>query len=219
MNSDEIQALINLGIGLASPFLGRPTTWYRPECGDICPIDQRCQMGTLSVRFDTDPQFSSTKSPMPGKPQWYALYDRTLTQVGDYLVSDQGTFFVSSQVNLLPTQVVQCNRTVTISRQTEGKASFDPASAYGGDQSRTEELIIYRQYPASLLTKSRGERGDTNLPGDVKLGTYELLIPQLGDTTIRSADRVTDDLGQLYSVSSAEQSPLGWRCLVVATET
>jgi hypothetical protein len=219
MNSDQIQALINLGASLATPFLGRTTQWYRPT-DPTCPaLDPANQMGTLSVRFDTDPSFKSTKPPLLGKPQWYGLYDRTNTQVGDYLVSDQGTFYIESEVNLMPTAVIQCNRTITISRKTLGNPSSQPGKAYGGDRKNHDDVILYPDFPASLLTKSRGERGDTNLPKDVKLGTYEILLPNVGKVTIHSADRIRDDLGYLYSVSSVELTPLGYRLLVVATQT
>jgi hypothetical protein len=220
VNYALIQSKINAGNQKAANALGQSMQWYRPM-GNRPAIDPDALMGSILVYLDPTYAFDASKPSQYGKPQFGALFDRTLTLVGDYLVGPQGTYYIASQQDLLPTQVIQCNRVVSVLRQTGGQPSFDPAQAYGGGHSKTSWETIYCQFPASVLTKSRGERGDTSLPGDVKLGTYEVLIPTLGydDTIIKSADRLTDDLGQLYSVSSAEQTPLGWRLLIVATQT
>lgn len=218
MDADDIQALINLGYGLGAQFLGRSASWYRPFDPTRPAISDLTLQGSILLRVDPNPSFNASRPMQYGKPVLYGLYDRTNTLPGDYLVSDQGTYLIASQENLNPALLVQCNTTVTITRPSLAYPNHDPSMAYAGAPG--SDTVILQQFPASLLDKSRGEKGPVGLALDAqKIGTYEMLLPILpGSTIIMTNDYVIDQQGNRYSVSAPESSPLGWR-VEITSET
>jgi hypothetical protein len=143
-----------------------------------------------------------------GKASWYALVDGTNLEVGDYFVGPQGTFFVAALQSLLPILVVECNRTVSIFRP-QGQTGLG-LGAYGGNTDATETLLVAGR-PCSILQGTKGEKAESNLPGDVRNPWWTLLIPY-GAVDLTMDDIVVDDLGRRYALSSVELSDLGYRC-------
>jgi hypothetical protein len=142
-----------------------------------------------------------------GKATWYALVDGTNLEVGDYFVGPQGTFFVATLQSLLPILVVECNRTVSIFRpQAQAGLGLGP---YGGNTDTTETLLVSGR-PCSILQGTKGEKADTNLPGDVRSPWWSILMPYAG-VDITFDDIIVDDLGRRYAISSPELSDRGWR--------
>ena len=188
MNGPELQAKLYAGYVKAALRLGTPYLQYRPT-GPANPIASGNLVQSLTAAFDPAPGFEFHHPALFGKPVWYALLDGTQTVVGDYLVGSAGTYFIAAMQPLLPIAAV----------------------LIAG--SEAAELTAW---PASVLTKSRGEMGDTRLPGDVKLPWSEILLPY-GGIELRFGDVILDDNAVRYTVSATERTDLGWRLLAVQT--
>jgi hypothetical protein len=170
-----------------------------------------------------------------GKSTWYALMDGTSLQVGDYFIGQApggslllenggnlmlengsemllegnplGTFFIAAMQLLLPILVIQCNRTISISRPQA--QSGMGAQSYSGMTS-ANEIPIVTGVPCSILQGTKGEKNETALPGDTRSPWWTILLPaSVG--RIMLGDLLIDDLGQRYVVSSPELTALGWR--------
>ena len=190
----SIQATIYAGYGIAASVLGVPCQQYRPTGPNnlvATPI------ATLQAAFDTRPDFSFKAPSLYAKPQWYGLFDASTVQVGDYIIHPTlGTFFVASLEPLHSPLLNSCNRTISVMRPNPASgAGF--VSDYGGDNP-ADELPILTAWPVSLLTKSRGERGDTNLPGDTRIPWVEVLMPALSGYAVKFSDVVCDEAGTRY---------------------
>jgi hypothetical protein len=142
-----------------------------------------------------------------GKPTWYALVDGTDLEVGDYFVGPGGVFFIAALQSLLPILVVECNRTVSIFRPQE-QAGLG-LGAYGGNTAATETLLFAGR-PCSILQGTKGEKTESNLPGDVRAPWWNILMPYAG-VNLTTDDVIVDDLGLRYVLSSVELSDLGFR--------
>ena len=198
----DFTALWNIGPSITGQTIGTPYQQFRgPTTGQ--PI------GTVKAWITADNKGEASKPFVFGKPVGASLHDPTKTQVGDYLVGAQGTFFVASQDVPAPIQVVKCNRVVTLLRPDadgSGVGSLPP----GGQTAGTDNALI-TAWPASVLIKTRGEAGQALLPGDTKLALFETLLPATIGVTLRTSDLMTDDQGRRFTVSAAELTDLGWR--------
>jgi hypothetical protein len=141
-----------------------------------------------------------------GKATWYALFDATSANVGDYLLGPAGTYFIAALQLLLPILVVECNRTATVYRpQVQTGADGE----YAGTTTENETPIM-TGWPCSILQGTKGEKNESNLPGDTRSPWWTILLPY-ADIQILPNDIITDDQGIRYVVSSPELSDLGWR--------
>jgi hypothetical protein len=143
-----------------------------------------------------------------GKPTWYALVDGTDLAVGFYFQGPQGTFFIATMQALLPILVVSCNRVVNIFRPYS-QTGITGRAPYGGNTDKNSKLLVAGR-PCSILQGTKGEKGDAQLPGDVRSPWWTVLIPQ-ADTDIRMDDIIKDDRGVRYVVSSSELTDMGFR--------
>jgi hypothetical protein len=188
----RIQSKINKGNGIAAKYLGAPFTQYRPT-DPLDPLGN--PIGSLISDFDADPAFSHRA---PGKYDnaiFYGLFDATYVRRGDYLVGpNRETYFVAGIEPNKPIMCVKCNRSAGFMRPNPNPAGDQ---FYGGDL-RGAETTILAGWPISQLQGTKGERGQANLPGDV---------------------RMSDDIGRFWTISSAELTDLGWRLTAVLAET
>jgi len=202
-----IQKAIYNGYQQAANVLGAPFDLFRPSGADT-PIQQANRVGTFNASFDYS-VYTFGKPGLYGKPVAYALIDGAQLEVGDYLQGDSGTFFVATLQPLLPIAVVCCNATLNVLRPYS--APGVGALPYGGDI-RSEEVPVMTAFPGSVLTKSRGEKGEVNLPGDVKVAWFEVLLPYIG-AEIKFADVIDMDNGMRLKVGTVERTDLGFRLL------
>jgi len=153
-----------------------------------------------------------------GKATWYCLADGSLLAVGDYLVQPDGSvFFIAGLQDLLPIFVVGCNRTVDVLRPQQ--LSGVGAVGYGGNTAATETSLV-TQFAASILQGTKGEKSPVDLPGDVRIPWWAILLPVLpGGVALRTGDIINDDLARRYIISSAELTDLGWRITAMQAET
>jgi hypothetical protein len=206
-----IQAVIDQGRGIAAAIAGEPFGWFRPSSAAF-PLAAGNRLGTAMVLLEPGflPKFN--RPALYGKPLYEAIMDATLTAVGDYLIAADGTaYFIISQDSLLPVAVVACNRELNVLRAAG--ATGVGAQSYGGDITANETPLM-QAWPASVLTKSRGELGSTGLADDVKLPWSEVLVPYCG-TDILFDDVLIDENGLRYLVSATERTVLGWRLMAV----
>ena len=212
-NHASILAHVNFGYGKAAQFLGAPFQQYRPT-DPLNPLG--ISLGSLMADFDIDPKFSYKAPSTYGKPLYYGLFDATNVRVGDYLVGAEGTFFVANMEPNKPVLCVSCNRTVGIFRPQPTPVG---PGYYGGDRRSGGEQTLMTGVPVSELQGIRGERGPANLPGDTRMPWIAVLLPAIGGVEIEAADRMNDDLGRWFTVSSAELTNLGWRLTAILADT
>ena len=202
-----IISAINRGLGQAARRLGETVTQYRPY-SPLAPLDPSAVISVFKGAFDAEPTLQMSAPVVVGKSLFYLLADATNLQIGDYLVSAANSFFVASMEDLRAPIVLRTNAVLTLVRPSVGLlAGLNPP---GGDSSAVE-ITVLAGWPASVLTAGRGERGDVNLPGDVRMGSWQILLPQTLGVDIRGSDILVDQTGLRHIVMSAEQSPMGWR--------
>ncbi len=201
MDARTLQDRISKGMGVAARRAGCRTTVYRPG-GAVQPISPRNKLLELAVVFTP---FGGRAEAAYGQPLWRGAYDAAYTQAGDYLVAPSATYFVASQQPGLEVQCVLTNRVVSIVR---------PAPATQGGYSgffATSGEAVLTAWPACLM-ESGGQAAGGRV-GETRFGGWTLLLPVL-PAVPQVADVVSDDLGGVYVVGSAEQSRLGWRLMV-----
>lgn len=206
MDGAKIQARVYRGYAKAADKIGLPHQVYRAAGGDD-PLAAGNLVATLRASLNAE-DMKYGRPNKYGKPTWFAIFDGAQTQVGDYLKGPSGTFFIAAQQALLPILAVECNRTINILRPQQQTGVG--AVGYGGDTDDNETLLM-QAWPASVLQGSKGEKNETNLPGDVRSPWWAVLLPALPGVLLRTADIITDDLGRRLLVSSAELTDMGWR--------
>ena len=216
MNNATLQAKICSGYAKAAARLGSRYMRYRPR-GAGAVLTPENMIGPVTAAFDVDPGFTFKAPSKYTNPIFYTLLDGNLVQPSDYLVGVDGTFFVAGMQSLVPILCLQCNVNLTISRPP-GNTGHG-AQPYGG-LIPGADIPVIASWPASVLQGTKGEKGDTNLPGDVRMPWYAAKLPNLpGGALIKTADEVVDSTGARYKVSSAELTGLGWRLTLALTET
>lgn len=227
MDGARLQDLISRGMGTAARQAGVPCDAYRP-CGGLHPLAETNRFLRVSAAFNAaDPAFREANA--YGRPVWYGVFDSAYTRPGDYLVecaASRRIWFIAAQPHLLPVVCVLTNRLASFARPAPPR--LPGINSYGGVL-RNELVPLMSHWPASVLAGGTGEREPAELPSDVRLGGYSVLLPasvqngadsegRMG-ITLRADDLMTDDLGRTYVVSSAELSELGWRLLVKLATT
>lgn len=213
MDAATLQQKIYAGYGKAALRIGPSYNQYRPSSA-INPF-QGGPLQSLYASFNAEDMTYSRPNKY-GKATWFCLVDGTQTQVGDYLINGEKTYFIAAQQDTLPILAVECNRTINIFRpQQQTQPGVNP---YGGtiDANQTELLS---GWPASILQGTKGEKDGAVLPGDVRLPWWAILLPAYPGVTLLTADIITDDINRRYIISSAELTDLGWRLTCMQAQT
>jgi hypothetical protein len=213
-----IQTKVNQGFSIVAAAAGTSCQWYRPSSAQS-PILGGNWMGTLQVLFDTAPNLMQRTPRRRDKPEeWFGAFDTTGVAVGDYLTTPSSeTVFIAAIDPFRPARLVLCNRTVDI-RQPAAKIGYGAIAGYGGD-TRAAEMVLAGCWPCAVVQGSKGETGDTRLPGDVKLPWSIVLLPTIPGVVLRNDLIMIDDLNFRHVISQAELTPLGWRLSVVLETT
>jgi hypothetical protein len=213
MDAAGIQAKINRGYGIAARYLGAPFKQYRPT-DPMNPLGNL--LGTVMADFDIDPAFSHKAPSKYGNPIYYGLFDATSVVPGDYLVGTDSTFAVVGMEPNKPPICISCNRTVDFIRPQPAPIGPD---FYGGDQRGGGEVPLMSGWPASELQGIRGEKGPNPLPGDTRMPWTAILVPAFAGVTLEASDRMSDDIGRFWTLSSTELTNLGWRITAILADT
>jgi hypothetical protein len=217
MDATKLQAKINGGYAKAAQRLGLSCGQYRPTSALTAAIAPGNRLRAILASFNAE-DMKYSKPNKYGKATWYCLADGSLLKVGDYLVQPDGSaYFIAGMQLHLPIFVVGCNRTVDILRPQQ--ASGVGAVGYGGNIAATETPLV-TQFAASILQGTKGEKSPVDLPGDVRIPWWAVLLPVLpGGVSLRTGDIINDDMARRYIISSAELTDLGWRITAMQAET
>jgi len=192
---------------------------YRPASANN-PVSGT-PLATIPAIFSQDANLSFSHPANYEKESWFGAFDLTQAEVGDYLVGQQGTFFVASTAPQSPfsaPRCVLCNIVINVLRQPEDAVGAVGPLSYGGDVS-SNEVMIMQGWPAGVLETKRATRGATNLPGDEDMAWFDVYLPLYAGTLITQNDILVDQTGRRYRVSGIELTTLGWRLHVVVTMT
>jgi hypothetical protein len=143
-----------------------------------------------------------------GEALWHGIFDASYTKVGDYLVLNNGTFFIASQEPLLPVLCVKATRTVSIVRPDMQASAA--GNAYGGYTSGSSSSLM-EGWPASVLGENRSSASSTDLPTDQTIPYWSILLPAVTSVILSPGDLITDDLKRTATIAGTELTTLGWR--------
>lgn len=206
MDQAGIQTKVHYGYRKAAQYLGAPFNHYRP-IDPLYPLDEK--LGTVMADFDTSPVFSYKNPGKYASAVYYGLFDGTNVLHGDYLIKPDETdkWFVAGIEPNKPYLCVRCNQVISIKRPSAAQ----PNRSYYGGGRRTDEDLLMEGWPASILQGTKGERGIVDLPGDTRMSWIIVLLPSALEMSIRAFDRLYDDAGRAWVLSSVERTNLGWR--------
>lgn len=204
-----LQDRISRGLGTAARALGQPTDAFRPR-GPHHPLAMENRYLRLFAHFMPGRAAISSAS-SSGGATWQGFFDSAYTKVGDYLVQGGETFFIAAQPHLGNVVCVQTNRTLSIHRRTTpeeiGGAAYEA-------EVPTPPPSILTEWPAHVVSAGNGSNSGARLPDDLPTGQWRVQLPILPNTILRAGNIVTDDLGRHGTVTSFEQTAIGWRLLV-----
>jgi len=214
MALDHIQDRIRWGLNVAARNVGATTDAYRPA-GISAPIVPCNRFLRFHAAF-SGPDNRFLRPNGYGVAIWHGVFDAAYTRVGDYLVQEQGTWFIAAQQDLLPVLCVKADRVVSFSR------SDAPSSAgvntYSGVTTATNTPLL-TDWPASILGVGGSGTPKADLPSDASVPYWTILMPAFGDIVLLPGDLVEDDIGRNATVVAAELSALGWRITVQQSST
>ena len=212
MDAARITSVVNRGYGIAARKIGPVFDVYRPSTATADPIVPLNKVRTLNATFVVAGKgYVFNKALTSGDAWVHGLLDPTNLEIGDYFVNaDHGTFFLSGTGHILPILCVACTQNrITIARPNTA-ASFG-LNGYGGSMPSNEDDILV-DWPASLrIGGSARPGGGDDLPMDVGVGDWGLILPPLpGGVTIRSSDVLTDEMNTRFIIGACELTQYGW---------
>lgn len=214
MDGARLQDRVYKGYGKAAQYIGLPFAQHRPV-GATNPLTASPLNAALLASFNAE-DMKYGRPNKYGKATWYCLADGRLLQVGDYLIGNGQTFFIAALQSILPILAVECNTTLNITRP-QVQTQVGGITDYEGTTAANESPLM-TGFPASVLQGSKGEKGDFQLPGDVRNAWWIVLFPYAG-VTLRSGDLIYDFIGRRYVISSAELTDAGWRLTAIQGQT
>lgn len=204
-NQASIQKHINYGYGKVAQHLGASYQWYRATSVSN-PIVPANMVGTIMCHFDSQYTFAAIK-PDLFNPIWAIAVDRTLLNVGDYLIGAMGTFFMFTEDPILPSSCVSCNTNINVYRPGGGQQVGN--GYYGGNAQGYGDTLMLN-WPASVLTGTKGEASKSGVIGDTRLQWFTIMVPDAG-VLIKANDLATDAHGRRMTISAVELTSLGYR--------
>jgi hypothetical protein len=206
VNSRKIQDRLYFGLGLSARFVGQSTDAFRPA-GPDNPLDQKNRFLRLPALL-LSANGKDNHANGYGEVLWHGIFDASYTRPGDYLVTLDATFFVASQDPMVPVLCVRTNRTISIVRPN--MQTNTGGNTYGGYTSGGVKGLIDR-WPASVLDAGRSSSSSANLPSDIAVSRWIVLIPSPAGVVFSPGDLITDDLGRTATIVGSELTYLGWR--------
>jgi len=206
MRPAELQDRLYKGMNAAARAIGVDTYAYRPS-SPVDPLNAANRFLRLRAAFSAeDGRFQHPNK--YGDALWYGVFDAAYTRPGDYLVQDDTTWFIAAQQRLLPVLCVQTNRVVSFFRPAA--PSVAGINDYGGIITATNSPLMIG-WPASVLGATGRGHPEAELPADVSMPCWTLLLPAWQNVVLLPSDLIADDLGRSAVVAAAELTDLGWR--------
>jgi hypothetical protein len=203
MDSQKLQDKIYLALGKSACFTGATADAYRPT-GPEGPLNKQNRYLRLPAVFTP----ADGKSDGYGQPLWHGVFDGSYTRPGDYLVCSSRIFFIASQEPLAPILCVRTNRTISIVRPNQ--QTMVATNPYGGYQGGDASQLLL-EYPASVLGENRSSASNVDLPSDLTVPYWSVLLPAPSGLLLSPGDLITDDLNRSAVIASSELTSLGWR--------
>jgi hypothetical protein len=193
-------------MGVAARHSGTWAEAFRPA-GPAEPLSMSHRFLRLPVCF-VPARGGERRTNLPGDPFWDGIFDASYTRPGDYIVAQTGTFFIASQLPLLPVLCVRTNRTISASRPTP--QTRVTGNSYGGYRPGSAEPLLTK-WPACVTISSQYGRPEASLPTNQPSANFNILLPNMSRIVLSTGDLVTDDLGRSGVLIATEQTDLGWR--------
>lgn len=213
MDGTKANAKVRRGYAIAAAKLGTAHAHYRPLDGAPALSDGNL-LGDVRAVFDTN-AYKFTLPQNWSKPVWTGLWNPEATQVGDYLVDGERTFFIASQHPLLPMQAVLCNAVVSLHRLENLGPTEGFQRGYAGAV-REREVPILTDWPCGLYHGIRGERSATNLPSEAGGSRgFDAYLPLLPEGLEPRAHDILRQGEKRMVVASAERTDMGWRLILL----
>jgi hypothetical protein len=206
MDGRKLRDRLYMGLGFTARHIGEFADAFHPT-GPHDPLDARNRFLKLPATF-VSAHGGANQPNFYGDALWHGIFDASYTRVGDYLVTDFGTYFVASQDPLLPVLCVRTNRTISITQPD--MQTRTASNAYGGYTSGNSITLMAR-WPASVLGEHRSSHSTTDLPADQGTPYWNVLIPSLAGVVLSPGDILRDDLGRAGVITGSELTNLGWR--------
>jgi hypothetical protein len=221
MDAEMLGARIYAGRGKAAARIGSMTQVYRPADA-LNPLANLVAMVPVAYNA-VDPRYAAANA--YGKVVWYADFDASQAEVGDYLVSDGAVaayYFVAAKQALLPVIAVACDRFVRVVRPAPLAAGAAGATAYGGI-SATGMVDVLGSAAATNGGQDTGwpcamifGRGAAHLREPLPAGaglavSWMIYLPVSVPVALLPGDRVIDDTGRVLVIEGAELTRLGYR--------
>jgi hypothetical protein len=226
MSASIINQAVAQGYAIAAAVVGVPFTWYRPA-SPIDPLTTETPFGTLQAYvtpLNQDPKIASNDIKLE---DWIGTLDTTLALPGDILVAPPNTvgfpsgatFFVAAVEFGVPARLVRCNFLAQVN-EPPSDTENGLLAGYAGDEV-AEETLIARGLPVAIMQGTKGEKGDLQLPGDVRDPWSEILIPVVPGLSLRSTMRVlTPDVASGGRIlSSVIQNWQMFRCTAMTADS
>lgn len=209
MDVIHLEDRVRWGMNVAARAVGMRADAYRPR-GESEPLAPRNRYLRLHTAFTAN-RGGFAHAVEYGEALWHGIFDAAYTRPGDYLVREDGTWFIAAQQSLMPVLCVHTNRIISFSRPAPQPATG--INDYGGMTASTL-VPLMTSWPASVIAGSAGNRTSAGLPSDATVPYWTVLLPAPPGCLLRPADVMTDDLGRNAVIGSAELSDLGWRLIV-----
>jgi hypothetical protein len=196
MDGATLQARIYAGYAKDAQHTGLLYSVYRPDT-PILPTDLSYLVGTAYCRFAAEKRFE-----VPHKwkePTYYLYADGRELEKGDFLVSDDATYFIADKQALLPMQAVRCNDVISISRPRYVETTIveDPiATAYP----------IFRQLKKLDQKPVAQTFGASN--SATPIAEWFVYLP-IDWTLLKQGDIVIDQVERRYTIGSIDPTEIG----------
>jgi hypothetical protein len=208
----HVQERISYGYAKAAQKIGQTFALYRAPNG-INPIAIENYVQDIFMSYNVS--WDYMKASQYGNAVYQAIIDQSIIKSGDILDGNGVTFFINATEPLMPTNVVQCNRRVRLTRP-QG-TPFAGENPYGGyDPLDAEEILL--ECPVSALDKGRPSAAGFKLPLDVAMPRTIILMPFLPNVEPRIGDFMDDDRGVRMALSSVEKTDFGFRCTGISEQ-
>jgi hypothetical protein len=208
MNSRTLQDRLYRAAGRAARHIGAPVDLLRPD-NPRAPLSPANRILKLHATF-LPIGGRHTRPVVFGDNLWEGVFDAAYTRPGDILhsVETGEIHFIAAQQPLLPVLCVRASRRLDISRAAA--ASTPGLNAYGATVTATE-AVLAKAWPAAIVAGGGQGTGQSGIAADVPAGTWQVLLPVSLNVALRIGDRLTDDLGRIAVIATAELTDLGWR--------
>jgi hypothetical protein len=202
MDGPTLQSKIYGGYAKAAQRIGFPCSVYR-SASMINPIAIGNRIFTnFYASFAVD--FNFAQYNRPHIPDWKAMIDGRVLLHGDWVVGQQGTFYIADLQETLPIAAVQCTRNVSIVR---------PTYTTTGALEQTETTIA-SQFPVYGFTSRNKAKAPAGFPtsSETEAGVpgMQFYVNSQIVGAIQKNDVIIDENGLRFVVDSPTFSSFGY---------